>query len=130
MRNGPQEVAWDVTCPSTAEARRVRDLLDREASLDAVVVVRVTGGGTTREETHRLSDYFQAIRVGPRAPDEPCALRVVFQRLPQAGRYWRDLMIGLLRSVREVSAGITVAMAYRLEEQPGPGPFPENAAVG
>jgi hypothetical protein len=130
MRNGPPVIAWDIICPSAPEARSARELLGREANLDAVVVVTVAGGDTTREEVHRLGDYFQEIRVEPRSPDEPCSFRVVFQRLPQAGRYWRDLMVGLLRAVRNVSAGITIAMAYRLDDQPGPGSLPESAAVG
>ena len=130
MRNGPREIAWDVICPSAAEARSVQDLLNREANLDAVVVVTVTGGGTARHEVHRLRNYFQEIRVEARSPDEPCALRVVFERLPQGGRYWRDLMVGLLQSVRTVSAGITIGMAYRLEDSLGPGSLPESAAVG
>jgi hypothetical protein len=129
MRNGPQVIAWDVICHSAAEARSVQELLSRDANLDAAVVVTVTGGGTTREEVHRLRDYFQEIRVEPRSP-ESCSFRVVFQRLPQAGRYWRDLMVGLLRSVSEISTGITIKLAYRLEDGSGPGSLPESAAVG
>jgi hypothetical protein len=130
MRNGPHVIAWDVRCPSAAEAHAVRELLDREADLDAVVIVTVTGGGTNREKVHRLRDYFQAIHVGPCAPEGPHALRVVFQRLPNAGRYWRDLMVRLLRCVSRVSDGITITMAYRLEDAPSQGPLPESASVG
>jgi hypothetical protein len=130
MRNGPQVIAWDVICPSAPDARAVRELLDREAAFDAVVAVTVTGGGTTREEAHRLRDYFQAIRVEPRSPEEPHSLRVVFQRLPNAGRYWRDLMVRLLRGVGRVSDRITITMAYRLEDAPAQGPLPESASVG
>jgi hypothetical protein len=130
MRNGPYVIAWDVLCPSVAEAHAVRELLDREANLDAVVSVTVTGGGTTREEVHCLRDYFQAIHVGPRSPEGPHALRVVFQRLPNAGRYWRDLMVRLLRCVSRVSDRITITMAYRREDGPAQGPLPESASVG
>ena len=130
MRNGPKVIAWDIHCPSSVASHAVRQLLDREADLDAVVDVTVTSAGTTREEVHRLSDYFEAIHVEPPSPDEPQVVRVVFQRLPTAGRYWRDLMVRLLRSVSKPGDGIAIRMAYRLEDEPAPSHHTERASVG
>ena len=60
MRNGPQIAAWDVVCPSAAAVGAVRDLLSREANLDHEHLVPVTDGGATREESHRLGEFFRA----------------------------------------------------------------------
>src|SRR5262245_18480426 len=113
MHNGPVEISWDVHCPGAAVAEAVRELLRHEADLNAVQKASLTGGGTTTETSHRLGDYFQAIRVGPGAPTELHSLRDVFQRSPNAGRWWRDMMTRVLKSVSQVHPGITITMAYR-----------------
>ncbi len=116
MQNGPLVIAWDIACPTSAKARSVRELLDREANLDAVQLVSVTGGGATQEQAHRLGDYFHDIRVEPRSLEEPNVLRVLFRRLPHAGRYWRDLMVRVLQSINHLGNDIAIEMAYRVED--------------
>jgi hypothetical protein len=81
----------------------------------------MTCGEAAQEERHRLRDCFQEIRVEPHSAGKPDTVRVIFQRLPGAGRYWRDLMVRLLKFVRNVDNGVTITMAYRTED-----PFPEN----
>jgi hypothetical protein len=49
--------------------------------------------------------------------------------LPCAGRYWRDLMVRLLRSVSRVGDGMTITLAYRVEDDPSAGVLPERASV-
>jgi hypothetical protein len=128
MRNGPELAAWDIYCSSAAAARAVQEPLTREASLDNGQVVTVQGGGETREERHRLGDYFRAIRVEPSVADTPNVLRVVFERHAHAGRYWRDLMVRILHSVEGLGQDVKVEFAYRIDE-PGVAP-PDRAVAG
>src|SRR5271165_1224069 len=117
MRNGPRVIAWDIVCPSSVACDAVQRLLDHEAALDAAIDVEVTSAGMTRRDVHRLGDYFQTIRVQPPSRDKPCVVRVIFERLPNAGRYWRDLMVRVLRSASTSADGTAVTMAYRIEDE-------------
>lgn len=118
MLNGPLEIAWDIQCSSPSAATEVQSLLEREADLGRMKRVTWTGGGAARDESYRLGDYFRTIRVEPSGGTTAQGLRLVFERLPEAGRYWRDLMVGFLQSVRVLDEKATITMAYRHEEAP------------
>lgn len=130
MRNGPEIAAWDVVCPSSNATRAVRELLDRDAGLHSVQVVTVRSGGTAHEESHRLGDYFRAIRVEPVAGEAANTLRVVFERHPHAGRYWRDLMVRILHSIEGIGQDVKVVFAYRTEEPFTTDAPPDRAVAG
>ncbi len=50
-------------------------------------------------ERHRLGDYFTAIRILPDSQANPASFRLVFHRRPDAGRFWKDLMVNILREI-------------------------------
>ncbi len=64
-------------------------------------VVRTMPGGVEHEESisHRLGDFFAAIRLLPDAEADPASFRIAFQRRLNAGRFWKDLMVNLLQEL-------------------------------
>src|SRR5438067_9440572 len=97
MPQPPTYTSWKITCPSSEEARALQQWLSSRIDLDRVLTdtVRVTPNGVEQVQAvrHRLGDYFAAIRVLPDAQADPAAFRLVFQRRPDAGRFWKDLMV-------------------------------------
>jgi hypothetical protein len=85
-----------------------------------VDTVRVlTGGvGTASEKPHRLGDYFADVRLLPAAVDNPSDFRVLFHRLPEAGRFWKDLMMNVLRDIRDVSGDAVIVVDYKGDRDP------------
>ena len=66
---------------------------------------------------HRLGDYFAAIRLLPVAGDAT-ALRLIFERLPEAGRFWKDLMITILQESEKEEETAAVALDYKGDDLP------------
>lgn len=85
-----------------------------KASLDTVitdVVHRFPNGVEQQEEVkYRLGDYFDGIQV-IHAPANTKSFKIVFQVRQGAGRFWRDLMADVLRSIRSSSANISTSIA-------------------
>jgi hypothetical protein len=113
---------WLVRCESPDDLRLLRPLLPARIDPDYTIteLVRAFPGGaeSRRVDRHRLGDYFADVRLLPGPPDEPSAFRMVFQRLPDAGRYWKDLMARVLGAVREAAGTATTTLDYRGEENP------------
>jgi hypothetical protein len=53
---------------------------------------------------HRFGDYFASIRVLPDPKSNPAAFRLVFQKQPNAGRFWKDLMVDVLQEIKGTPA--------------------------
>ena len=107
MRQPPIYTTWKITCPSSEDAESLRQWLSSRIDLDRVMTdtVRVNPIGVeqARALPHRLGDYFTAIRMLLGAKADPSSFRLVFQRRPEAGRYWKDLMVNLLQEVEAAS---------------------------
>ena len=103
MRQPPTYTSWKITCHSPEEAETLQQWLSSRIDLDHVVTdsVRVLPYGVEQMRTvpHRLGDYFAAIRIVPDAQANPASFRLVFHRLPEAGRFWKDLMVNILQEV-------------------------------
>jgi hypothetical protein len=103
MRKPPTYTTWKIGCHSPAEAESLRQWLSSRIDLDRVWTdtVRVAPNGKEQVQTvpHRLGDYFAAIRMLPDAQANPAAFRLVFQRRPDAGRFWKDLMVNILQEI-------------------------------
>ncbi len=61
---------------------------------------------------HRLGDYFAAIRLLPVAGDA-ASLRLVFERRPDAGRFWKDLMVNILQQAEKAAETTAIALDYK-----------------
>jgi hypothetical protein len=103
MRQSSTETSWKVTCLTHEDAETLRQTLVERIDLDRILkdTIRVVEAGMEREqiEPHRLGDYFTAINVLPDAQADPTAFRIVFHRLPTAGRFWKDLMVNVLQEI-------------------------------
>jgi hypothetical protein len=124
MRQDPLYTVWLVRCESPDELRVLRPLLPARIDHGYTIAhpVRPSPGGVASRpaESHRLGDYFADVRLLPGPPADPSAFRIVFQRLPDAGRYWKDVMARVLQAVRNASRTVTITLAYRGDEDPLP----------
>jgi hypothetical protein len=122
MRDDPLFLSWSVRCPSPEVATRLQQQLRTEIAPEAVFedVVRpaAAGAATASAQRHRLSDYFEAVHLLPGRPDMPDSFRVLFHRRPDAGRYWKDLMVRVLQAIRQGAEGTVTVLDFQGDEQP------------
>jgi hypothetical protein len=106
MRQPPTYTAWKITCRSPEEAEALQQWLSSRIDLDRVLTdtVRVTPNGVPQVQTvqHRLGDYFAAIGVLPDSQANPASFRLVFHRWPEAGCFWKDLMVNILQEIETI----------------------------
>src|SRR5262249_34986333 len=70
-----------------------------------------------QNETHRLGDYFAAIRLLP-VEQDPSAFHLLFHRLPSAGRYWKDLMVNILQEIEKAPEQPSITLGYKGDNEP------------
>src|SRR5262249_10750667 len=103
MHQAPTYTSWRITCHSPEEARALQRWLSSRIALDRVLTdtVRVIPNGVEQVQTvpHRLGDYFAAIRTLPDDQANPASFQLVFHRRPEAGRFWKDLMVNILQEM-------------------------------
>jgi len=121
MRQDPLFLLWLVKVSSNEEAQRLRQEISRDTVPEATFVDDVhacpEGTPTHRQETHRLGDYFVSIRVLPPAQPGP-TFHLLFHRRPDAGRFWKDLMVRVLQRIRRTGPTTTVTLEYQGSEEP------------
>ncbi len=122
MRQPPTYTVWKIICRSSEEAEALRQWLSGRIDLDRVLTdaVRVAPGGVEQMQTapHRLGDYFAAIRLLPDSLANPASFRLVFHRRPDAGRFWKDLMVNILQEVERGSPKASIALDAKGETEP------------
>lgn len=103
MHQPPTYTTWKVTCQSAEEADALREWLASRIDLDRVVTdtVRTAPNGVEQVQVvqHRLGGYFSEIRILSDSQANPASFRLVFQRRPDGGRFWKDLMVSVLREI-------------------------------
>src|SRR5438128_1439352 len=99
MRHDPLFVLWTVHCATPEDSRKVQQWLQREISAETTLVDEVRsrpdGVEVCRQESYRLGDYFESVRVVPSPCQHPSHFGLLFQRRPDAGRFWKDFMVKL-----------------------------------
>ena len=122
MRQPPTYTSWRITCQSPEEARALQQWLSSRIDLGRVLTdtVRVTPNGVEQVQTvrHRLGDYFAAIRLLPDSPTNPASFRLVFHRRPEAGRFWKDLMVNILQEIETTPQKASIALDSKGEMEP------------
>jgi hypothetical protein len=117
MRNDPLVLIWLVRCPSPEASRRLKEWLSSATAPDTTFVDEVRSFPDDREEcspqSHRLGDYFASIRVLPGPKENDASFRLEFQRRPDAGRPWKDLMVRILEGLRGLAPDTTTVLEYR-----------------
>lgn len=134
MRQDPLYTTWLVHCESPEDLRILSPLLPARIAPDYTVTDQVRafpeGVETLSSKTYRLGDYFADVCILPGPGTDPSAFRIVFQRLDDAGRYWKDLMARILQSIRSACPAVTVTLEYRGDQNPlqhpEPGPTSPN----
>jgi hypothetical protein len=114
MRQQPTYISWRITCHSPKEAQALQQWLSSRIDLDRVLTdtVHTYPDGVEHVETvrHRLGDYFTDIRMESDAPAAPESFRIVFQRRPDAGRFWKDLMVDILQEIETAPQKVSIAI--------------------
>ena len=122
MRQPPTYTTWKITCHSPAEAHALQQWLSSRIKLDRVLTdtIRVTPDGVEQVQTvrHRLGDYFAAIRMLPESPANPASFRLVFHRRPEAGRFWKDLMVNILQEIETTAQKASIELDSKGEMEP------------
>ena len=82
--------------------------------------VRVIPNGVEQVQTvrHRLGDYFTAIRMLPDSQVTPASFRLVFHRQPNAGRFWKDLMVNILQEIEATPQKVSIELESKGEMEP------------
>jgi hypothetical protein len=122
MRHDPLFLLWVVNCATPEDARRLQQRLHAEISPDTPFVDEVRacpdGFEARSRELHRLGDYFESVRVLLATGQAPSTFGLLFQRRPDAGRFWKDFMARLLQGIRNEAVGVTTTLSYRGDEEP------------
>src|SRR5262249_27231895 len=122
MKQPPNYLSWLITCHSPAQSQELQRRLADRLSLDRVLVdtVHVFPNSVEHVESvpHRLGDYFADIRMLPAPAGTPSAFRLVFHRLPQAGRFWKDLMVSLLQEIQTNPETLSLLSDYKGPDAP------------
>jgi len=71
-----------------------------------------------RTVRHRLGDYFAAIRLLPDSQANPTSFRLVFHRRPDAGRFWKDLMVNILQEIEATPQKAAIDLDSKGEREP------------
>jgi hypothetical protein len=137
MRQPPAYTTWKITCQSPDDARALRQWLAPRIDLDRVWTdtVRTAPDGVEQVQAipHRLGDYFAEIRALPDVQSPPESFRLVFRRRPDAGRFWKDLMVNVLGAIRAGGRAASVEFDSKGDTAPtAPGLVigPEPKVVG
>jgi hypothetical protein len=124
MRHDPICTSWLIRCSGEAEAQRLQcwllHRLDPDTLFESVRRAWPNELEAKQVEAHRLGDYFASVRLQPGLPESSATFRLLFQRRADAGRFWKDLMVQILRSLRETSAEATTTLDYKGDEEKAP----------
>lgn len=122
MRQPLTYTSWKITCRSSDDAHALQQWLSGRLDLDRVLTdtVRVAPNGVEQVQTvsHRLGDYFADIRILPDSHANPASFRLVFQRKPEAGRFWKDLMVNVLQEAESAPQKPSAALESKGEAEP------------
>ena len=117
MKNEKATIVCIIRGQTPDVMRAGKALARNESALDRVSTVASfsSPGGVDRivEHSYRIGDYFENIEVGA-LTDDCRSFEIIFHVRPDAGRYWKDLLVGIL-SVLE-RAGFETAI--NLPSQP------------
>src|SRR5207248_407565 len=69
--------------------------------------------------------YFENIFAQPDLLN-PLKLHLVFQRNPSAGRFWKDVMVSILNTIRTEVGGVTITIGWKGNSPPSFAPTSMN----
>jgi hypothetical protein len=123
MRGEPPFVSWTIHLPSEKDAEKVDAILDQLGIEHGVIVdqVRAHPGGIEVRitEPHFMGNYFTNVCLEKDNKD-PRQLRLTFRRDPSAGRFWKDVMVSVLQSIRTQVEGSSITIDEQENNPPAP----------
>jgi hypothetical protein len=113
MRSQTEHLSWLVTCDLPGELRKAEDAARHEASLDRIIEVKSQSapGGVLRTTLHyrgRLGDLFTSVRVLAEPTGGRNAFGLDFYPADDANRFWKDIMVRILRAVQQSASGVSI----------------------
>lgn len=112
MRRDPVYLAFTITFPSEESVQSVIDVVRQRIAPDAELVdTRVSSEGTETVKC-RISDFFEDIALLPDSEGKADRLRLVFHRHPNAGLFWKDIMVRIVRTL-ETEWNISATLDYQ-----------------
>jgi hypothetical protein len=122
MPQPPTYTAWKITCHSPEAAQALQQWLSSCIDLDRIFTdtVRVIPNGVEQVQAvrHRLGDYFAAIRMLLDTQANPASFRLVFHKRPEAGRFWKDLMVNILQEIEIAPPKAAIELDSKGEAEP------------
>ena len=122
MRPSPTYYAWKIEGASPEEAQVIQHWLADRFDLDRVWTGTLTtmpnGVEWVQTVPHRFGDYFAAIEMQPDSGDDLASFRLVFRRFPNAARYWKDLMVKILREIQTTHPNASIHLESKGELEP------------
>lgn len=113
MRYDPVFLAYTVTSPTREDSRKIQEKLRKQIGPDSVMVdTRISAEGTEKIH-HRIGDYFEEILLFSELEENPQQFRLVFHRHPRAGRFWKDIMVRLVRALETGDPKVAISMDYQ-----------------
>jgi hypothetical protein len=90
-------ITYIVSSESSETLRLLRRQLADDVRPDNVLVDVAQAKDRVSIHHHRLGDYFSSVRI---ADNSPTSFRLVFAPYPDADRYWKDLVVRIVTSIR------------------------------
>ena len=122
MQQPPSHTTWKVTCQSSEQAQALQKWLSSHIELDRVLAdtAPVTPNGVPQVQTvpHRLGDYFAAIHVLPDSRADSASFVLDFHRRPEAGRFWKDLMVNILQEIEAAPQKAAIELESKGDAEP------------
>ena len=122
MHQPPTYTCWKINCDSPSEAQALREWLSSRIELARVLTdtIRVSPDGVDHAhvEQHRLGDYFANIHTHWDIATNPESFRLIFQKRPMAARFWKDLMVDILKEIETAPQKATIKLDSKGETDP------------
>ena len=110
-------IAYTVRCSEPDQLHLALEIARQKTSLDSTIedVERTYPFGIEKKaiRTYSFGDYFENIQVLANPSDDSSSFRIIFQPRENTGKYWKDLMVSVLHSIRESATAISISTASR-----------------
>ncbi len=121
MQTEPIYISWNVHLSSEEDGEKVGRVLDAFSVDKGFVVdeVRVNPAGVpvSMSEVHPVGDYFEDIHAQADY-SYTRQLHLVFQRIPSSKRFWKDVMMNVLASIKNSLDGAAITLEYKGVDPP------------
>jgi hypothetical protein len=96
-------ITFVVSSESSERLRQAKQLAADEVRSDNVLTDIGRAKDKVVIEHHRVGDYFASVQI---ADSSPTSFRLVFAPAPNADRYWKDIVVKIISSIK--GAGVLV----------------------